>query len=128
MRMGSSGGPGSNDPGHWKGENLTLSDLVMNAYNLKRYQLVALPWMGDTRFDIQAKVPPGATRDDLRLMLQSMLEERFKLEIHREKKEMAGFELMAAKNGPKLKDADPPAPPSDGPRPAGGPLKLGPDG
>ena len=128
MRMGSCGGPGSNDPGHWKGENLSLSDLVVTAYNLKRYQFSGLPWMNDVRFDIQAKVPPGATRDDLKLMLQGMLEERFKLATHHETKEMSGFELVAAKNGPKLKEADPPAPPAEGPRAPGGPLKLGPDG
>jgi uncharacterized protein (TIGR03435 family) len=128
MRTGSGGGPGTNDPGHWKGDNLSLSDLVTNAYNLKRYQLSALPWMGDARFDIQAKVPAGATRDDLKLMLQGMLEERFKLEVHREKKEMSGFELAAAKNGPKLKEADPPQPPPESPPAPGGPPKIGPDG
>lgn len=129
MRMGSGGGPGSGDPGHWRGENLSLSDLVHNAYNLKRHEYSGPEWMNDVRFDIQAKVPAGATRDDLKLMLQDMLQERFHLEFHRETKEMSGFELVVAKNGPKLKESEPPAPVDAGVKPPPmGPLKLGPDG
>jgi uncharacterized protein (TIGR03435 family) len=127
MRMGSRGGPRSADPGRWVGENLSISDLVHNAYNLKRHEYSGPSWMGDARFDIQAKVPAGATRDDVKLMLQGMLEERFHLQFHRETKEMAGFELVVAKNGPKLKESEPQQPAAAGaPPPQGGPLKLGP--
>src|SRR5262245_14475579 len=100
MRIGVNGGPGSGDPGRWSTENMSLSNLVTYAYDLKRHEYQGLSWMDKARFDIQAKVSAGATKDDLKLMVRAMLEERFKLAFHREKKEMAGFELVVAKGGP----------------------------
>jgi uncharacterized protein (TIGR03435 family) len=67
--------------------------------------------MDTERFDIVAKVPKGATKEQFRVMLQNLLRERFKLTIHREKKDSQIYELVAAKNGPKLKESvEEPAP------------------
>jgi uncharacterized protein (TIGR03435 family) len=129
MRVGFDGGPGSKDPGRWSTQNMSLKNLITFAYNLKQYEIVIPEWTSTERFDVHAKVPEGATKDDLKLMVQSLLEERFKLTFHREQKEMAGYELAVAKNGPKLKEAASQAP-SDAdatPKPPG-PLKMGADG
>jgi uncharacterized protein (TIGR03435 family) len=77
-------------------------------------------WMRTNRYNIEAKVPPGATRDQLRLMLQALLVDRFKLSAHFDKKEMQILELTVAKSGPKMKesDADPSVPPTPPPPPA----------
>lgn len=64
-------------------------------------------------FDIDARVPPGATKQDLRLMLQKMLAERFGLKLHHEKKEVLGYNLEVAKNGPRLTPSPPAAAPAD---------------
>jgi uncharacterized protein (TIGR03435 family) len=108
---GCTGGPGTTDPGRLSCQNTSLSNLVTNAYNLKRYQIgtSSFPaWMDNARFDVTAKIPAGATREEVRLMEQNLLAERFKLAVHFEKKEMQVFELTIGKNGPKLKESEAP--------------------
>jgi uncharacterized protein (TIGR03435 family) len=114
----SSGGPGSNDPERYTAENFSLENLVMNAYDVKPYQLNAPDWMRDARFNITAKIAPGATKEQFRLMQQNLLAERFGLKVHWETKEMPIYELVVAKGGLKIKEAAPekPADP-DQPRP-----------
>src|SRR5258708_7906050 len=73
------GGPGSSDPGRLTCENYSLSYLVMMAYNLRNFQLAAPTWMDNARFNITAKLPPGAGRREFELMLQGLLAERFGL-------------------------------------------------
>jgi uncharacterized protein (TIGR03435 family) len=63
------------------------------------------------RFDIVANVPAGATKEQVPLMLQALLEERFGLRIHREKRDVSGFELAVAKGGLKMKTAEAPVGP-----------------
>jgi uncharacterized protein (TIGR03435 family) len=63
--------------------------------------------MDTERFDIVAKVPKGATKDDVKLMLQNLLAERFKLTLHHEKKDLPMYALVVGKNGPKLKESPP---------------------
>jgi uncharacterized protein (TIGR03435 family) len=58
-------------------------------------------------YDFEATVEGSPSDDELRLMFQSLLEERFKLKVHRETREMPTYELVVAKNGPKLKTAEP---------------------
>jgi uncharacterized protein (TIGR03435 family) len=101
-RVGMDGGPGTNDPVRWNAENMSLANLVNVAYDLPYYRVSGAPWTTEDRFDIVAKVPPGATKDDLRLMLQHLLAERFRLKVHREDKEMQIYELVVAKGGPKM--------------------------
>jgi uncharacterized protein (TIGR03435 family) len=109
-RVGVTGGPGSKDPGRWSCENLTLSNLVEEAYDLRAFQLLAPDWMQQARFHIEAKLPAGATKEQFREMLRNLLAERFDLKVHPDKKEMSGYELVLAKSGPKFKDAAPPKP------------------
>jgi uncharacterized protein (TIGR03435 family) len=89
-----------------------LTNLVALAYPevTSEYQLVAPSWLGIDRFDITAKKPDGASDSEVPLMLQSLLAERFKLRIHWESKQQAGYELAVGKNGPKLKASQPDAP------------------
>jgi uncharacterized protein (TIGR03435 family) len=60
--------------------------------------------MAEDKYDLVAKVPPGATRDDLKLMLQDLLMDRFKLSLHRVRKDFPVYELTIAKGGSKLKE------------------------
>jgi uncharacterized protein (TIGR03435 family) len=91
---------------------LSLADLIRIAYKLKSYQLTGPDWMGAQRFDILAKMPPGAKEDQVPQMLQVLLSERFKLAFHRETKEQNVYALTVAKSGLKMQEADPdPEPP-----------------
>jgi uncharacterized protein (TIGR03435 family) len=116
VRFGPKGGPGTDDPGLYTCSLCNIPTLLIEAYNLKRYQLVVPDWMTTTRFEISAKVPAGTTREQFRVMMQNLLAERFKLASHRDKKEMDVYALVIMKGGHKLKDAAPPteaAPPPD---------------
>jgi len=93
---------------------MSITDITAAAYKVKAYQIVGPDWMASQRFDILAKLPDGATKDQVPEMLQNLLAERFKLAIHREKKDQAVYELSVGKNGPKLKESPPdPALPAD---------------
>src|SRR6185312_11305322 len=82
---------------------LDLKSLMSYAYGVKPYQITGPDWMATTRFDIEAKMPDGAKKDDASKMLQSLLEERFHLQVHHETTEHPVLALVAGKNGPKLK-------------------------
>src|SRR3954469_21122340 len=94
------------DPGRIDYTNVSLRDLVRQAYDVKDYQVVAPDWMNSARFDVQAKLPPDTPREARNVMMQNLLAERFGLKIHKENKELPVYHLVAGKNGPKLKKAD----------------------
>jgi uncharacterized protein (TIGR03435 family) len=88
---------------------MTLRDLMVQAYQVQSNQVSGPDWIATQRFDIMAKLPAGATKDQTNEMLQSLLEERFKMTLHRETKDHPVFALVVAKDGPNLKEsaADP---------------------
>jgi len=97
-----SGGPGTNDPGRIRYPYISLKDLVKTALSAKEYELVGPNWMDAETFAIEATMPPATTKDQLRVMLQNLLAERFKLKTHWEKRETSAYSLVVAKNGPQL--------------------------
>lgn len=109
------GGPGTNDPERITYGHASLKYLLINAYNVKEYQISGPGWIDTKLYEISAKLPPGATKEQLRVMLQSLLAERFKLKLHRETREFSGYELVVGKNGSKLKESLE-APPVDDPK------------
>jgi uncharacterized protein (TIGR03435 family) len=80
--------------------------IIQDAYDLKRYTLIAPDWLDSQRFDINAKAGGKVKQEELRMMLQSLLAERFQLKAHREAKEMSAYALLPAKSGFKLKPAE----------------------
>jgi uncharacterized protein (TIGR03435 family) len=82
---------------------MPLKDLIANAYTVKGYQVTGPSWLASTRFDIAAKMPEGATKDDAPKMLQALLADRFKLTLHRETQDHPVLALMVGKDGPKMK-------------------------
>jgi uncharacterized protein (TIGR03435 family) len=83
--------------------NTTLNNLVRGAYRLNEFQLEGGPkWANSQRFHIDAKLPPGAVREQIPLMMQALLAERFKLVFHRETKMLPEYDLVIAPGGPKL--------------------------
>lgn len=86
----------------------TLKSLVMWAYGLKEFQIAGGPdWLGSQRYDIQAKAGTPVNEDQLMQMLQALLAERFKLEVHRETRVLAVTALVIGKSGPKLHEVPP---------------------
>jgi uncharacterized protein (TIGR03435 family) len=120
FRVGMSGGPGSADPGQLTYTNVTLKNVLMNAYGVKGYQISGPSWLDSERYDIAAKIPKGATKEQFMLMLQNLLAERFKLTLHREKKDLPMYALVVGKSGPKMKESVDGPSPGDGAAPGSG--------
>ena len=76
---------------------------MQNAYTVQPFQIVGGPdWINSERYAIDAKAAGNASRAQIFLMLQSLLEDRFQLKIHRETRELPVFDLVTAKGGLKL--------------------------
>ena len=102
--------------------NVTLKALIAFAYRLQGYQILGEPgWVSSDRFDIEARAADrNADSDQLRLMLQSLFADRFKLALHRETRQANVYALVVAKGGPKIKlSADQISPDVNGPSPPG---------
>ncbi len=103
----------NNEKGYWKavkGEevkitmrNGNLLNFIEEAYGLKEYQIKGPDWLKSERFDIVATASHVSTKNQLGLMLQALLKERFKLEVHRESKVLPVYALVQGKNGAKIK-------------------------
>ncbi len=94
---------GSPSPGRFHAENVWLRFLVQTAWNVKDFQVSGGPaWAASDRFNIDATTDSAATFDQMRPMLQKLLEDRFQMTLHRESKEFPVYELVVAKGGSKL--------------------------
>ncbi|MDR3699324.1 MAG: TIGR03435 family protein [Candidatus Sulfopaludibacter sp.] len=104
-------GSGSSSSNGSKGQivftNVSLKRLIERAYDVKPFQVTSPDWVENLRFDIAAKYPPDTKPEERSLMLRSLLEDRFKLAVHHDSKEMPGFALVVAKGGFKLKPVEP---------------------
>jgi uncharacterized protein (TIGR03435 family) len=109
IKPNNSGSGGSSTDGS-KGQivfiNQSLKRLIERAYSAMPFQVYGPGWMADLRFDITAKYPPDMNKDDRPIMLRTLLEDRFKLAVHHETKDMPGYALVVAKGGFKLKPVE----------------------
>jgi len=120
------GGPGTPDPSRIRLTDMTLRMLIMRAYDVQSFQVSGPSWMDSQHFDVIAKVPHGAAKEDAKMMLQNLLADRFKLKLHKESRQAPIYELVVAKGGIKLKGAaQTAAAPAEGPGgpPPGPPLR-----
>jgi uncharacterized protein (TIGR03435 family) len=82
--------------------NISLKRLIALGYAVTDYQIFGdLPWLETQRFDVEAKASKLTALPELRLMTQSMLDERFKLKFHRESRELSIYSLTLVKSGVK---------------------------
>src|SRR5580693_30763 len=81
------GGPGTSDPGQITWASAALRSIVMLAYDVQTFQVTAPDWLATERYDMAAKVPPGATKEQVSAMWRNLLKERFGMLVHHESKE-----------------------------------------
>jgi uncharacterized protein (TIGR03435 family) len=93
-------------PGSLIMNNVTMLEAVAWAYHVFEYQVTAPGWLGAQRYDISAKADSPVDEIELRKMLQELLAERFRMEIHHQTKEMQAYVMTVAKGGHKLQQAD----------------------
>ena len=103
-------GPGADFSGMPGGRlhvrNNEVANLIGNAYGgIRRYLIANMPdWVTSERYDMEAKAAdPAATSPQMMLMLQTLLEERFKLRWHRETREGPVYVLSVARGGHRLR-------------------------
>ncbi len=126
----------TNPGGRLTAEFAPVQLLIRKAYGVQSFQISGGPdWINTDGYDIEAKAEGNPSERQLLLMLQSLLEDRFKLRVHRETKELPVYALTVAKGGLKLQppkegscvSAEPNAPEPSGPPPqrgSGQPLHL----
>ena len=88
----------------------SLRQLLTQAFNLQDDRLIGARWLDDDRFDIVAKAPAGSTQEQVNLMLQNLLVERFGVVFHWENRESPTYEIQVSKSGLKMKEVTPPPP------------------
>jgi uncharacterized protein (TIGR03435 family) len=90
--------------GRYEVRTATMVDLIRIAYDMEPDKILGGPsWLDWDRFDVIAKAPQGSSRENLNLMLQNLLADRFKLVVHKDMKPMPTFVLTAGK--PKMKQS-----------------------
>ncbi len=90
------------DPVRARFAGTVFKDLISFAYRVEAWQISAPEWMSGTRYEIVAKIPAGVPTNLVPEMLQSLLEDRFQLKCHRDKKEFAVFILSVWEGGLKI--------------------------
>jgi uncharacterized protein (TIGR03435 family) len=100
-------GGGSLRGGRYELRNATMLDLITIAYGIEADKVLGGPsWLEFNRYDVIAKAPNNTPQDELKLMLQGLLADRFKLVVHKDSKPVPAFILSLGKGKPKLKEAD----------------------
>jgi uncharacterized protein (TIGR03435 family) len=106
VRMGTEGG-------RFIAENYPLILLILFAYRspagtyfLRQHVIGGPSWIDTDRFDIEAKVESGSrgvSSEQMLRMVQSLLQDRFQLRVHRETRQLPVYNLIVAKSGVRLK-------------------------
>ena len=94
------------DPGRVNYTNTNLKMILPRAFGVKSFQITGPSWLETERYNIVAKIPDNTPPEQVPLMLQNLLVERFKLKFHREKKDLPVYALVTGKNGPKLEKSE----------------------
>lgn len=126
------GGPGTDDPGRIHYPFISLKELLGRAWST--YSEIESPgWLDSQTVAVDATMPRDTTKAQFEEMLRNLITARFGLKYHVESKEIAGYSLVVAKNGPKMKESadqngGDPKPPTQSPtgRDSNGFLKLPP--
>jgi uncharacterized protein (TIGR03435 family) len=108
--MGTTGGPGTSDPGRIHFGRVAMIQLLTRAYGVAPDEVVGPGWIRDTSreattYDITAIMSPMTTKEQFQSMLRDLLIERFHLAVHRDARKFPGYSLVIAKGGPRLKEA-----------------------
>jgi uncharacterized protein (TIGR03435 family) len=110
-QIGKAGGEGSRrentqiSPGSVNMRNVSLRTAIRWAWRVGDYQVSGPDWLANERYDIMAKAAGPAPDAELRVMMQTLLADRFKLAVHHQTKEMSAYALVVGKNGPKFQES-----------------------
>ena len=104
--------PGSERPDRaglassFEASHVTVKAMVAFAYDVRDFYVSGEPgWAGADRFDIVAKAETSADHAQMRVMMQTLLKERFKLALRQETRDATVYQLVIAKGAPKLQES-----------------------
>jgi uncharacterized protein (TIGR03435 family) len=89
-------------PDGFTGRNVTLKRLIAEAWHCQLDQVQGPPWISHNEYDISTRIPEGASREQVALMLRSLLSDRFHLKVHSETRPMRVYELTTSPKGLKI--------------------------
>jgi uncharacterized protein (TIGR03435 family) len=101
---GTDGIPAQQDPTRINYSGVTLKSVLAFAYGVTPDLISGPKWLGDERFDIVATLPAGATAQQVPVMLQHLLADRFGMVVHEANKTTTFSALVPAKGGVKMKN------------------------
>jgi uncharacterized protein (TIGR03435 family) len=81
-----------------------LIGFIQEAYSVKEWQISGPDWLPSEKYEFAATMPPSTTRETARLMLQTMLAERFGLKLHRVQRPTPVYVLLVANGGLRLQE------------------------
>jgi len=93
---------GLTDGAQFRIAGLTIRDYISMGYVVKLNQILGPDWITTDRFDIAATLPEGSRPDQVPSMMQALLEDRFELKTHRDKKEFAVYALRVSSAGLRM--------------------------
>jgi uncharacterized protein (TIGR03435 family) len=90
--------------GRFNATNVSLKDLVLYAYHILDFQLSGIQsWMDSDHYDVIAKATsPNVNEDQVRVMVQVLLADRFSLKVHQEQKQLPVYAMIIGKDGLKM--------------------------
>jgi uncharacterized protein (TIGR03435 family) len=94
-------------PDRFTGGNVTLKRLLAEAWRCQLSQIIGPPWLDQREYDIAARLPDGATNQQVPDMLRSLLFDRFHLKEHSEIRQMRVYELTVVSTGPRIHPIQP---------------------
>jgi uncharacterized protein (TIGR03435 family) len=92
-------------PGTVTMQGVNLKTAIRWAWHVSEFQVTGPDWLDSERYEIAAKAAAPAPEEQLRLMMRALLQERFKLALHRQTKELSVFVLTVGKNGLKVQES-----------------------
>jgi bla regulator protein blaR1 len=98
------GGPGTDDPGRIHYPLITLKQLLRRAWD-SYYEIDGPSWLDSQAVTVDATMSQDTTKAQFQEMLRNLITERFSVQYHAGKREIAGYALVIAGNGPKLRTA-----------------------
>jgi uncharacterized protein (TIGR03435 family) len=94
-------------PGNLTMRDVTAATCIKFAYSVQDSQISGPDWLQSEHFDILAKADTPVAEAQLKLMMQSLLADRFHLVFHRQNKELTAYAMTVAKGGAKVKESAP---------------------
>ena len=96
-------GDGNLCPRCFEASHVTVKAMVAFAYDIRDFYISGGPgWAGGDRFDIVARTETSATPAQIRVMMQTLLKERFQLALRHESRTVTVYDLVVNKGAPKL--------------------------